>query len=74
MIQDLEKFRIAVETLKSNATFTLNYTNETEMSEALFNKVDWITGETSNKTAITTKTNPYSELSWSAVKTEMDKL
>jgi len=68
VIQDLEKFRIAVETLKSNATFSLNYTNETEMSEALF-----ITGD-DNGTAITTKINPHSELTWTAVKAEMDKL
>ena len=58
MIQDLEKFRIAVEKLKLNATFTLNYTNETEMSEALFNTINWITGE-DNGTAITTKTNNF---------------
>ena len=74
MIQDLEKFRIAVETLKANATFTLDYTNETEMSEALFNTIDWITGADEQNTAITTKTNPHSELSWTAVKAEMDKL
>ena len=73
MIQDLEKFRIAVEKLKANATFTLNYTNETEMSEALFNTINWITGE-DNGTAITTTTNPHSELTWTAVKAEMDKL
>jgi hypothetical protein len=73
MITDLEKFRIAVETLKSNATFTLNYTNETKMSEALFNKINWITGD-NNGTAITTKTNPHSEITWAKVKTEMDKL
>ena len=73
MIQDLEKFRIAVETLKANATFSLNYTNETEMSEALFNTINWITGE-DNGTAITTTTNPHSEITWAAVKAEMDKL
>ena len=73
MIQDLEKFRIAVETLKADATFSLDYTNETEMSEALFNTINWITGE-DNGTAITTKTNPHSELTWTKVKTEMDKL
>jgi hypothetical protein len=73
VIQDLEKFRIAVETLKANATFSLNYTNETEMSEALFNTINWITGE-DNGTAITTKTNPHSEITWAAVKAEMDKL
>ena len=74
MIQDLEKFRIAVETLKSGATFALNYTNETEMSEALFNTIDWITGADEQNTAITTKTNPHSEITWAAVKAEMDKL
>jgi len=73
VIQDLEKFRIAVETLKADATFSLDYTNETEMSEALFNTINWITGE-DNGTAITTKTNPHSELTWTKVKTEMDKL
>ena len=73
MIQDLEKFRIAVEKLKANATFTLNYTNETEMSETLFDNIEWVTGE-DNGTAITTKTNPHSEISWTAVKAEMDKL
>jgi hypothetical protein len=73
VIQDLEKFRIAVETLKANATFSLNYTNETEMSEALFNTINWITGE-DNGTAITTTTNPHSEITWAAVKAEMDKL
>jgi uncharacterized protein (UPF0333 family) len=74
VIQDLEKFRIAVEKLKANATFTLNYTNETEMSETLFNNIEWVTGEDSNKTAITTKTNPHSEITWTKVKEEMDKL
>ncbi len=74
MIQDLEKFRIAVETLKSGATFSLNYTNETEMSEALFNTIDWITGADEQNIAITTKTNPHSEITWAAVKAEMDKL
>ncbi len=75
MIQDIEKFRKAVVTLKSSATFILDYGNDdTAMTETLFNKVRWVTGESSDGTAITTKTNPYSELSWSAVKTEMDKL
>jgi len=74
MIQDLEKFRIAVETLKPNATFSLNYNKETEMSEALFDTIDWVTGADEQNTAITTKTNPHSELNWAAIKAEMDKL
>ena len=41
--------------------------------EEAFNDIDWVTGE-ENGTAIVTKTNPHSELTWTAVKTEMDKL
>ena len=74
MITDLEKFRIAVEILKPNATFSLNYNKETEMSEVLFDTIDWVTGADEQNTAITTKTNPHSELSWAAIKAEMDKL
>lgn len=73
-MMDLEKFRVIVETLKPGATYALNYTNETEMSEALFNKIDWVTGENSNEIAITTKTNPHAEITWPLVKAEMDKL
>tara|TARA_Y100001951_G_scaffold20582_1_gene15591 strand:- start:170 stop:391 length:222 start_codon:yes stop_codon:yes gene_type:complete len=71
---NLEKFRIAVETLKPSATFVLNYTNETEMSEALFDTIDWVTGADEQNTAITTKTNPHPEVTWLLVKAEMDKL
>jgi hypothetical protein len=74
MITDLEKFRIAVETLKPNATFSLNYNKETEMSEALFDTIDWVTGADEQNTSITTTINPHSELTWTKVKTEMDKL
>tara|TARA_R110002012_G_scaffold103743_1_gene243747 strand:- start:17 stop:241 length:225 start_codon:yes stop_codon:yes gene_type:complete len=74
MIQDLEKFTQAVKILKNNAPFTLRYNDETEMSETLFDNIEWVTGVRENGTAITTTTNPHSELSWTAVKTEMDKL
>jgi hypothetical protein len=39
-----------------------------------FNKVEWITGEDEFGRAITTKINPHSEITWTAVKAEMDKL
>jgi len=74
MIQDIEKFRKAVVTLKSSATFILDYGNDTTMTETLFNKVRWITGESSDGTAIETTTNPHSEITWTKVKAEMDKL
>ena len=74
MITNIEKFRIAVETLKPNATFALYFNDETEMSEALFDTIDWVTGADEHNTAITTKTNPHSEITWTKVKEEMDKL
>ena len=74
MIQDIEKFRKAVVILKSSATFILDYGNDTTMTETLFNKVRWITGESSDGTAIETTTNPHSEITWTKVKEEMDKL
>jgi len=74
MIQDLEKFTQAVKILKNNAPFTLRYNDETEMSETLFDNIEWVTGEDSNKIAITTTTNPHTEITWTKVKTEMDKL
>tara|TARA_R100001079_G_scaffold109893_1_gene83851 strand:- start:6 stop:224 length:219 start_codon:yes stop_codon:yes gene_type:complete len=43
-------------------------------SESDFNKIEWVTGADENEDAITTTTNPHSELTWTAVKAEMDKL
>tara|TARA_R100001015_G_C4530621_1_gene97145 strand:- start:53 stop:262 length:210 start_codon:yes stop_codon:yes gene_type:complete len=69
-MNSLQKFGKVVQTLKPNVEFAAYDKVETEED---FNKVKWITGE-ENKIAITTTTCPHSELSWSAVKTEMDKL
>ena len=75
MISNLDKFEQAVKTLKNSAEWHISYNeNETTMNEALFNKIDWVTGKDADNTAITTKTNPHSELSWAAIKAEMDKL
>ena len=72
---DLIKLHKALEVLKPNVQWTLiDDTNETSLTEELFNNVDWITGEDSNGIAITTKTNPHSEITWTKVKEEMDKL
>jgi len=71
---NLEKFRIIVETLKPGATFSLKYASKDEMSEELFDTIDWVTGTDEHNTAITTKTNPHSEITWPLVKAEMDKL
>lgn len=69
-MDSLQKFGKAVQTLKPNVEFAAYDKIETEED---FNKVKWVIGE-ENKVAITTTTNPHSELTWTAVKAEMDKL
>jgi hypothetical protein len=66
-----EKMMKAIQILKPNVECTIFSNEETEEN---FNKIKWTTGVDSNGLAITTTTNPHSELSYSAVKTEMDKL
>ena len=67
----INKFITAVNILKPNTELVYggNITNEEE-----FNKVMWVTGKDENNQAITTTTNPHSELTWTKVKEEMDKL
>ena len=70
-MDNISKFFKAVSILKSNVG--LSFFGEIT-SESDFNKIDWVTGEDSNGIAITTKTNPHSEITWTKVKEEMDKL
>ena len=44
------------------------------VTEADFNKIDWVTGADSEGIAITTNTCPHSEIDWAKFKTEYDKL
>tara|TARA_R100001015_G_C4565191_1_gene124283 strand:- start:41 stop:256 length:216 start_codon:yes stop_codon:yes gene_type:complete len=71
MILELLKFDKAVKNLKPNTQYIYEGKIETEED---FNKVKWVTGATSDNEAITTLTNPHSELNWAAVKAEMDTL
>jgi hypothetical protein len=64
------KFNTAVNTLKSDVQ--MSWSGEINTEED-FNKVQWVTGE-DNGIAITTTTNPHSEITWTLVKAEMDKL
>ena len=66
-----DKFLKAVRTLKSNAELSLIAPIENEND---FKKVLWNTGVDSNGSAIQSTTCPHSEISWTKVKTEMDKL
>tara|TARA_A100001201_G_C4052089_1_gene189967 strand:- start:9 stop:218 length:210 start_codon:yes stop_codon:yes gene_type:complete len=67
----IHKLVQAISNLKSDAVFSIKGKDGKE--EEAFNDIDWVTGE-ENGTAIVTKTNPHSELTWTAVKAEMDKL
>ena len=67
------KFHTAMKNIKSDAKYVVSI--KTPESEEEFNSnVKWITGATENNTAILSDTNPHSELTWTAVKAEMDKL
>ena len=70
-MDNFEKFRIAVETLKTNAQYVVYDSIDTEND--FNNNVKWITGE-ENGTAITSDTCPHSEITWTKIKEEMDKL
>ena len=61
----------AMNKIKPSAQFVIRGNVD---SESDFNKIEWVTGEDENGDAITTTTNPHSELTWTAVKAEMDKL
>ena len=67
----MDKFFKAVKILRPNTQMIWETPIETEEN---FNKVKWVTGVNSDNEAITTTTNPHSELSWAAIKAEMDKL
>ena len=61
----------AMNKIKSSAQFIIKGDID---SESDFNKIEWVTGADENGDAVTTTTNPHSELSYTAVKAEMDKL
>ena len=62
---------IAIQTLKGDAQFS--FTGDI-LTEADFNKINWKTGVDSEGASIMTTTNPHSEITWTAVKAEFDKL
>ena len=56
---DFDKLTVSIETLQPNSQYTLSCTDENTIDEALFNSINWIS---------------ENNLTWTAVKTEMDKL
>tara|TARA_R110001592_G_C12795514_1_gene716435 strand:- start:3 stop:197 length:195 start_codon:yes stop_codon:yes gene_type:complete len=60
-----EKLRKAISVLKNNVDYTNH--NSVVDTEEMFNKIIWVNGENESLT-------PPIELTWTAVKAEMDKL
>lgn len=72
---DLIKLHKALNVLKPNVEWTLiDDTNETSLTENLYNKIGWVTGADSNGIAITTNTCPHSEINYAKVVEEINKL
>ena len=71
IVTEIEKLIKAIHTLKSDTSFTVrgNVANE-----ETFNKIEWTTGVDEIGSTIFTTTNPHSEITWTKVKEEMDKL
>ena len=70
-MDNVTKFVTAVRILRADTEMAFNGEVTTE---AEFNKVNWKTGEDSNGSMISTTTCPHSEITWTKVKAEMDKL
>ena len=70
-MENFIKFLKAIKSLKSDVEFSHQGDITTE---AEFDKVNWITGADANNTAITTTTNPHSELTWTKVNNAMTAL
>jgi|TARA_Y100000361_G_C11110690_1_gene317384 hypothetical protein len=70
-MDNVKKFVTAVRNLRADTEMAFNGEVTTE---AEFNKVNWKTGEDSNGSMISTTTCPHSEITWTKVKAEMDKL
>ena len=68
---NLEKFWSSLFTLKADVE--ANVIGDVTSQED-FNKIEWVTGVNDNGTTITTTINPHSEITWTLVKAEMDRL
>lgn len=68
---NIEKFWTALNTLKANTQCTVNGDISTE--DDFNNNIQWNTG-VDGEMATVTSTCPHSEITWTKVKAEMDKL
>ena len=70
--ENRRKVHASIKALKSNVGYY--YTIEAIETEDDFNQINWVTGVDENDKAITTNTCPHSEITWTLLKQEMDKL
>jgi len=68
---NIEKFWKALNTLRANTECTVSGDILTE--DNFNNNIKWNTG-VDGETAIVTSSCPHSEITWTAIKAEMDKL
>ena len=68
---NIEKFWTALNTLRANTECTVH---GDVTSEEDFNRIKWNNGFDEDNNLITTTTCPHSEITWTKVKAEMDKL
>ena len=73
-MENYKKFAQAMSNLKINTEYGLVGNHTETMTEEKYATIDWVTGVAENGTAITTKTNPHPELTWSKVNTEMQRI
>ena len=70
--ENISKVCKAILILKSEAEFS--FILDEINTEEDFNQIRWKIGEASNGMSIDTTTCPHSEITWTKVKEEMDKL
>tara|TARA_R100000458_G_C8163843_1_gene166888 strand:- start:28 stop:255 length:228 start_codon:yes stop_codon:yes gene_type:complete len=72
--QDIvKKFQTAIETLRPNTQYAI-IDKAPETEEEFNSNLQWVTGKTETNDAILNNTCPHSEITWTKVKEEMDKL
>tara|TARA_Y100000114_G_C11603656_1_gene251666 strand:- start:74 stop:286 length:213 start_codon:yes stop_codon:yes gene_type:complete len=70
-MSDIDKFYKALCSLKSDVECVWNDTIDTEEK---FKKIKWKTGQDSKGQMISSTDCPHSEITWTKIKEEMDKL
>jgi len=71
-MSDIGKFWTALRILKADVE--CNVKDDILTEDDFNNNIEWVTGVTESGSAITTTINPHSEITWTKLKEEMDKL